>query len=158
MPPVISTTACNTAILWRYSPVSPSRGLPPRPMGPQAFTLPRNFLETPSTQITQPAHKMRVESQGNIESVTRRQLREKIATLPTSQLMCATGTFATIWRVYRWSGITPVSLLLSIQLTISLASAVFVTFVNSPPATREPPASIPSRHWGRGVTYPVGTL
>ena len=48
-------------------------------------------------QISRLVNRMREESTRNVESDTRRQLRDKIAALSQSQLACATDALAMIW-------------------------------------------------------------
>jgi hypothetical protein len=57
----------------------------------------RSFPEVLSTQVSRLIGQMKEESTRGTEGDTRRQLREKIATLPHSQLACAADALSMIW-------------------------------------------------------------
>ena len=57
-----------------------------------------SFPEILVVQVSRLVSKIKEESEGDTESPTRRQLREKIATLSQSRLPCATDALAMIWN------------------------------------------------------------
>jgi len=94
-----SVTIWSTATSWRkYFPVYPSRELSHSSNHTQHSPLRRSFPEILSMQISQLICKLREESKGTNESITRKQLRETIAALPQSRLVHAADALDMIWK------------------------------------------------------------